>query len=524
MREAPISSYKAPAKPFPLPAPTGGWNARDPLAKMSPKDAVFLDNLFPEAGSVDLRKGSELFSTLPDDVYDSSPHNVRSLLSYNKGDGTKKLFAGVDDGLYDITAGGTIASVSSAATNNDWVSVNIATPAGTYLWCCNGVDVARHYDGSSWANPTIGGIGAEEDISHVNLHARRLFFCEKDTLSLWYLDVNSIAGTAAEFPLGAIFAKGGYLRATASWSVDSGEGMDDYFVAITSEGEVAIYAGVDPSTAADWVLKGVYQLPRPMSKHCFVKIGGDLGVLTEQGLYPMSAVISGDFEKAAISDKIDSAWKFYTKLSKDKFGWDVVYFSGAPFVLVNIPILSQHQYSSGVVSWQFVMNTQTKAWCRFYGWNAECFTVHDGELYYGHNNKVYKAWTGEDDAGVPIDGKGKTAFIQPFKNTNTQITLARPQLTGSANLGVQFGLDVDYREDPLSNPSALLYGDVVAEWDTAVWDLAQWTSRGDVQQSWRTVTHHPGKVISVRLRVRRSGVIMSWIATQLIGQQAVGLL
>jgi hypothetical protein len=30
-----------------VPAPVGGWNARDPLAKMKPLDAVTLDELVP---------------------------------------------------------------------------------------------------------------------------------------------------------------------------------------------------------------------------------------------------------------------------------------------------------------------------------------------------------------------------------------------------------------------------------------------------------------------------------------------
>ena len=40
-----------------LPAPVGGWNARDALANMAPTDAVTLDNLFPGVSSVMLRGG-----------------------------------------------------------------------------------------------------------------------------------------------------------------------------------------------------------------------------------------------------------------------------------------------------------------------------------------------------------------------------------------------------------------------------------------------------------------------------------
>lgn len=109
-----------------IPAPVGGWNARDPIADMPAKDAVFLDNFFPRASDVMLRPGSVLLATLPADTEPGSPHNVRSLLSYKAANGVAKLFAGADDGLYDVTAGGTIATVSSVATNAEWQSPSLS--------------------------------------------------------------------------------------------------------------------------------------------------------------------------------------------------------------------------------------------------------------------------------------------------------------------------------------------------------------------------------------------------------------
>jgi len=42
-----------------LPAPVGGWNARDSLANMDETDAVTLENYFPTVSSVVLRGGYE---------------------------------------------------------------------------------------------------------------------------------------------------------------------------------------------------------------------------------------------------------------------------------------------------------------------------------------------------------------------------------------------------------------------------------------------------------------------------------
>jgi hypothetical protein len=40
-----------------IPAPVGGWNARDSIANMDPVDAVGLENMFPSVSSVVLRGG-----------------------------------------------------------------------------------------------------------------------------------------------------------------------------------------------------------------------------------------------------------------------------------------------------------------------------------------------------------------------------------------------------------------------------------------------------------------------------------
>lgn len=44
------------------PAPIGGWNARDPVSDMDEKDAIYLDNMFPNSTSVQLRNGSTRFA------------------------------------------------------------------------------------------------------------------------------------------------------------------------------------------------------------------------------------------------------------------------------------------------------------------------------------------------------------------------------------------------------------------------------------------------------------------------------
>lgn len=511
-----------------FPAPVGGWNARDPIANMPATDAIFLDNFFPRTSDVALRPGSILHATLPADTIPASPHDVRSLMSYQASDGTAKLFAGCEGGVYDVTAGGTVTTPASAATGTAWEFVNISTAGGSFLWTCNGVDDARYFNGTAWtvlngaSSPALTGI-TSSDITNVNSFKARLYLCKKNSLSFYYLSVNSVAGAASEFPLGAVFTKGGYLMATGTWTLDGGNGPEDYFVAVSSEGEVAIYAGTDPSNAATWGLQGVYYIGVPLSRRCLVKLGGDLGVLTVRGLYPLSKALQSATvdQRSALSDKISKAWVDYTSIAGDHFGWQPILYPEATLLLVNVPVVSQ-QAEGNVYSYQFVMNTQTKAWCRFTGMPSEVWGVHDGKLFFALHNKVFQAWIGQSDVSTgAIDARAKQAFFYPSgRGRSSQITLLRPIITASSgDIKVQLSLDTDY-DDSLTAFTSITYAQGIAIWDQSRWDQAYWTSSATIAK-WKSVNHRPGRAVAVRLRFLGKGVNMSWNATDMILKSAV---
>lgn len=520
MRKPATQAYQPTSSPLPLPAPTGGWNARDPLASMKSTDAVFMDNVYPGTGNVSLRKGSELFATLPEDDYPASPHTVKSLMSYSSPTGNLQLFAGLEDGIYNVTTGGDITVIDTPATDGAWISVNITTAGGSFLWCCNGVDDSRYFNGLTWTvlSGALTGIVSNK-IAHVNLHKFRLMFCCKDSLSFWYLPVNSIAGAALEFPLGALFSRGGYLMATGTWTLDGGNGPDDYFVAITSNGEVAVYSGTDPSSAADWALVGVYFIGAPIGRKCTLKMSGELYIITAQSLYPMSSSLelAGSRKKPPLSDKISQAWIQYANNFKDLYGWSATFFAQAGMMLVNVPILSQPEYVNGLISYQFVLNTQTGAWCRFFGLSGEAWTVHDGKLFFAGRNKVYQAWLGTTDRGSTIDGRVKQAFITPAAGNICHVTLIRPILTGG-ELNIQTGIDVDYNESITQSGTSSDFSQRNAAWDSAIWDEDVWSAGALTNAKWRSVSHMPGIAISLRLRINQRGATMAWTATNMIIQ------
>ena len=83
-------------QPYTFPAPTGGWNARDPLAAMAPNDAVQLDNYIPTTGDARLRGGSMPFATgMP-----AQP--VETLVEYSSG-GADELWAIAGGNIYNVS-------------------------------------------------------------------------------------------------------------------------------------------------------------------------------------------------------------------------------------------------------------------------------------------------------------------------------------------------------------------------------------------------------------------------------------
>lgn len=507
-----------------IPAPVGGWNARDSLDAMPRTDAVFLDNIFPTTTGVEIRKGYALHAELPADTVED-PHNIRSLMYYSSPDASNnKLFAGCEDGIYDVTDGGVIDTPSSAATSGEWSSTNITTAGGSFLWCANGVDDARYFDGSAWtilndsSSPALTGIESNK-ITHVNLFKFQMVFCCKDSLSFWHLPANSVAGEASEFPLGPLFKKGGYLVATSSWTLDGGNGPDDYFIAITSEGEVAIYQGTDPGSADTWALVGVYYIGKPLGNRCFEKIGGDLMVLTDQGLYPLSRslLLASAENREAISDKIAGAWIEFAREFGDLYGWQVIFYPSAPFVLVNVPVLQNPDFATGMVSYQFVMNTNTKAWCRFTQQSSEAWVVAGKRLFFAGHNFVYEAWTGQDNAGTAIDARAQQAFTYlAGRDRITQVQMVQPITVGSAQLDFQMGIEVDFEYTFGLRGSLFSYVEKLSLWDQALWDQGRWYSGSLVQKSWKTIFCKAGRATSFRLRVNAKGVTLKWTTTGLI--------
>lgn len=471
---------------FSLQACVGGWNTADAEAKMPLKDAVLLENWFAYPDRVEMRYGAAnhvLGFTAP----------VKGLWDYNGPVGSR-LFATTSGGIYDVTSPGIVGAAVIALTNGETVATQINTGATAYLLVVNGVDTLKQYDGAAWTSVAAFGALATSDVLAIETYRQRIYLLQKATLTFWFLPVNSVSGAATSFNLGALFRKGGSLVAVATWTIDGGSGPDDHIAFASSAGEVVVFAGTDPAVPANWVLRGVYFIGRPLGRLSLYKFGGDLLYLCEGGLYPLSrALQTASIDRThTVSWKIRQAFAAFATQYGSLHGWQLISHPDIPLLLVNVPGTPAGQ--------QLAMHPQTGAWASFTNWNANCWARVGQDLYYGTTDRVVHAWVGSSDQGVNIVATMLQAY-NPFKyKYNKKVELLRPMLTANGPFSYTVGVANDFDQLPTMN---LIVGSAgsAALWGTAIWGAALWGSSQARTRDWRGVPDKDGIFKALYLQV-----------------------
>lgn len=477
------------AKIVTYPAPVGGWiknqNLAIPGARRPDGSAVngaaMLENWFPIATGVRMRAGSELYQIIGDGSLD-----IASMFTYVDGNNAK-FFAAIDTGIYDITTPTMGPSpVVGSLTSGAWSFVQFATPGGVFLRGVNGADTPRVFDGSSWStSPAITGVTATS-LSYVFTYKQRLFFIESGSLNAWYLPVDSIGGAAVQLPLGGIFSRGGSLLFGASWSLDGGGGLSAQCIFVTTEGEVAVYQGSDPSVSNSWSLVGVYRIGKPLGPKAWIHAGGDLVIATDIGFIPLSQAVQRDYaalSPSAISYPIETAWN---EEVADRSGanWNCEVWPTKQMVVVALPTVE------GTTPEWFVANARTGAWAPYTGWDATCVQLFGTRLFYGSTagNIIEAEVTGQDQGSVFVSTC--VPLFDPLKNPASLKTGMSARATLLSPLRVAAGLSFQH-DYSISLPVAP--DDIVvppdSTWDVGIWGTSKWGAPSVKQtfQEWKSI-------------------------------------
>jgi len=271
----------------------------------------------------------------------------------------------------------------------------------------------------------------------------------------------------------------------ATWTRDGGSGADDYAVFVSSRGQVAVYQGTDPSSANTWALVGVFDVPTPLGRRCFHRYGGDLLLVTLEGVFPLSQLLSVDqsqAERVAITERISSAFNDAAASYGSLWGWEACVFAAGTRLFVNIPT------EENASAKQYVMNTLTGAWCEYDNHEANCWAVYNDQIYFGGmDGRVYRANTGRADVSTAITAIGQTAYAAHGIANVKRFSLLKPLVTATGSNRPALGISLDFSEtETLSSPPASQSG-TQALWDTATWDVSSWENTVAEVNDWANI-------------------------------------
>lgn len=498
-----------------MPPPVGGWNEQDSLASMPPTDAVELVNWYPRPTHVETRPGSQqAYCVVSDTVY--------TLMKWQGLTGTEHLIFTTSAGMWRLTSG--VSGYTPPGSTPDlgtrtepihnWIQFGDGT--NNWLMAFNGVDKPLFYNGSTYtlvdgvSSPAITGL-TTTDIISAGMFKERVLLIRKNKLGFDYLPAGAAGGAASFFDLSSIAELGGYLMAIAVWSRDTGNGPDDYAVFLTSEGEAIVYEGTDPSSATTWSLVGTFRIGKPLGRKCVLKYGASPLILTQSGIFPLESLLKAGEERSkfAVSYKIQHAFTKAANAGYAYDGWGMTSFPEHDMLLVNVPT-SDIGHSE-----QFVMNTITKAWCRFQGWNARDFLSFGRSLYYSKGNSIYQCWLRDQDEygsvqGVPTDGISQGTPItytarqsfQGFGTASVKHPLSfMPLLESPLGHVAVTGIDSNFivRDFP---PATVDQDSGVMKWGIGQWGISRWGRGSGVESTWQGASCWPGRWLSGKLKIQ----------------------
>src|SRR5258707_2113918 len=364
-----------------IPVPTDGWDAISPLADMDPKRSPILQNWVPRPGWVELRQG---YSAWVQGLPGGAPVETLAVL---RQPASQRMFAASGGAIYEVTNAAQQDVKASGFTSNRWQYTNFTPPNGTtVIQLVNGANNLQMFDGTTWSAPSITGFPNSWTTANIiNIYAakQRLWYVMKNSTIVAFMPAGNITGAIAGFQdFGTLFHKGGFVVAVFDWTIDGGEGPNSYTGFISSEGQLALYQGVDPTNTSLWSYVGTFDLSPPIGFRCATKIGSDVAIITYQGLIPVSQSLPYDpsaDRSASLTARIQNAMNQAGQQSKGNFGWQWITYPAQTLGFLNVPT------TEGVTQTQFIMNMLTGAWGQFTNWNANCFELLNQALYFGDN-------------------------------------------------------------------------------------------------------------------------------------------
>lgn len=478
-----------------VPAPIGGWNARDGIGLMPPQDATSLIDWWPIERNVIARKGYELHCN----IGVAAP--VRTVVPYETPTSSKVL-ATCDGKIYDVTTS-TAVELKDSLASEDFSTLLM----GGRLIFVNGADDPFYYNGSATASAGLSGTGLTvSKLIHGIAFKSRMYFVEDDSQNFWYGGVSAVTGALEKFDLSLVGSFKGKLLALTSIVNDGGDGKDDLFVCIFSEGDVVVYQGSDPG-GVDWNHVGTYAIGAPVSRHAIHRNGNEIVIITDRGYELLQrSLVKGQAiqSKDLLSDKIKGAVDARITQTPRSDDWRIMQYNQAKMMLVQAPI-------NATKADYHVRNINTGAWTRFRLPKALSWCVNGGDAYMGsRDGKVHRFWVGGTDDGQAIALEGETAWnYLGDTGGNKSLNMLKFNMSSVFYPIIYVTVNVDFKKSTRSTYIEQPTQSTPAYWDDATWNAAYWSYNDRTRDLWHDHVAD-GTCFSVKVRTLNATYGLAW--------------
>lgn len=435
---------------YTMPPPSTGLDVVTPIDNMEPTSALELVNIFPGAGAPTVRLGYKQFANLGT----SSP--IRFMHEFPLQDGTARLIVAQDAKIYSVSSTGVVTNVSkvggyiSGAWNKELFGGNI------YLANNSGSDAPQVLTSAGVVAQDINASGVTlANLCNVASYRERLYFIERNTMKAWYHKTARATLVSASAVLDSvdfqyIMRRGGYLLFTGSYTNQTAATSQDYFMAVSSEGEIVMYSGYSPDDP-NWSLVAHFVIGKPLGPKAFVRVNQDVWIITQQGIVPVSALFQMDPEQAlnVVSYKINPLITQYATQVALSEMWNGFFWPAGRRVYITLP-------DSTSTSTLLVYSIDSKSWTQFALYSGEHSVAsckYNNLPFYGSNTGiVYQGETGYADvvtassSGESIQFAARCAFsFYGSRGNYKAFKDIRPIIKAKRGLTLQLGLDTDFK-------------------------------------------------------------------------------
>lgn len=470
-----------------LKAMTFGINAVSGLADMHPQDLIYTYNAMPTEYGLEVRQGYREWVT-------GVVGEVRTIIPYHAVvSSNDRLFAASEDGIYDVTVPGSTAPTrsiefpSKTEDSGRGVFLQFADAADAqfiyYADQANGLFLYTASTGVWEQAPAFTGTDgppAPVDIVFIMQHKLRIWFIGRDLTNAWYLGINATSGDAEKFTLTGKFKHGGSLEGMWNWTVDGGDGVDDYLVLVSRSGDIIVYRGEDPSQAETWSNVGTWFVGElPAGRRQAAGYGGELYLLATSGVISMRDLLEGvdpANNESSPSYRVSRLIREQMRTRPASPEWSLQYNTFDNQLQIIIPQLGSEAYL------QLCQDLITKAWGFWRGVPMLCSDNWQERYYFGTDDgrvMIMDGYIDNDplsrDAETPVE----FSFLSSYQNMEApgihkRVHFIRPKGIVSGGTSLVVKPVYDFNLNPLlANPTP---PDVNADalWDASQWDKAVW--------------------------------------------------